>query len=460
MPLVTFACPECQKVLKSAATVPAGKKLKCPTCGATFPMPAHEAGSATAITDRPRSPIPVASPRGDDRGTPPGPAQVAKRRSRAVPIAAGVAALLVLAVLGIGAWFFLSSRGGGQEDPLAYVPPGADFVAGADLPALLDDPLLGPQVEKVIRERVDGGGFLGRCEQETGLSTRELLGHALLAGKLDAPAPGMPPGRFGPAALPVPAPRLGPVTFILKTARPFDPRRVARAATDSVRRTAHGKTYYEVNEGDVRTLYVPSDRIIVLSALPARDLDALFASDGRTPAVSADAVALVRGVEANPCWAVLPFEAQAQRDDPAAAGQPRGDAETLTDALGTAKGAALWGAPEGERMKFGVNVACADAASATRTAEAAKRAWQEQQAALAQLGILFLFRPKTGLAYGELAGSLKFTAEGTTARATADVSRKALAGAAEELQGLQQGGPLGGGLLGPGFPGPGKKRGR
>ena len=34
MPVVTFACPKCGKVLKSPTPIPAGKKIKCPTCAA------------------------------------------------------------------------------------------------------------------------------------------------------------------------------------------------------------------------------------------------------------------------------------------------------------------------------------------------------------------------------------------------------------------------------------------
>ena len=55
----------------------------------------------------------------------------------------------------------------------------------------------------------------------------------------------------------------------LHTARPFVPEKVARAATDAVARTAHGRTFYEVQEVDMCTLFMPSDRIIV-SLLPTR----------------------------------------------------------------------------------------------------------------------------------------------------------------------------------------------
>jgi hypothetical protein len=438
MSLLTFACPACQKVLKSFSPIAAGTRVKCPTCGASFTMTAQDAS-------------PVASPASDGAAPP---AKPAGRRKR-LALLAGAAALL-LAALAAGAYFLLSPGGAlgtrPDEDPLAYLPPGTEIVAGADAPALLGDPSIGPAVAAAIGDQPGAREFLDRCEKETGLNQRDLLGHTLLAGKLDV-LNGLGGALLPGAAAPS---RPAPVTLILKPSRPFDARRVARAAEGARPRTAHGKTYYEVSVGEMRTLYMPSDRLIILSMLSAGELDAVFASDGTRPSLSADAVSLVRGAESHPCWAVVPFEGAARARLEGAA---RKDPQSLADALLKAKGVAVWGEGDGERLRFGADVPCADGRAAARVAAEVESAWKEQKRELALLQMAFLFRPKTDQAFHELTDGVRFIADGATARASTALSRQALAAASEELQqGQAAGNNLGGFLpIIPGLPTPPRK---
>jgi hypothetical protein len=428
MSLLTFACPACQKVLKSFSPIAAGTKVKCPTCGASFAMTAQDAGRAVAPSE--------------NGAPPPPPVAVGRRKCRALLL--GATALPVVAALAVGAYFLFSHGGAAgtrpEEDPLAYLPPGTEFVVGADVPALLDDPLLGPALESAVREQAGAGDFLDRCAKETGLAPRDLLGHTLLAGKLDVLD--ALPGALVPAAAANARP--APVTLILKPSRPFDPARVARAAEGGRPRKAHGKTYYEINVGEMRTLYMPSDRLIVLSVLPASELDAVFASDGRKPSISSDAVALVRGAESHPCWAVVPFEGETRaRLDRGALKGPK----SLADSLQKGKGIAAWGGPDGDRLRFGADVPCANERGAARVAAEAESAWKEQQLELFVVEIVVGSRfPKTVKAIKELRRSVKFDTEAATARANADVTRQTLTDASEELQKGQQSGNLLGGF--------------
>ncbi|HEX5273130.1 MAG TPA: hypothetical protein VFW33_21690 [Gemmataceae bacterium] len=415
MSLLTFACPACGKVLKSFSPITTGTRVKCPTCGASFAMTAQDAGRAVLPAD----------------GTPPTPAGAPRRRtSRALIV--GAAALLI-AGLAAGLYFALSpgkalpSRH--EEDPLAYLPPGTEFVAGADMPAVLDDPLFGPAVAEAIGRQPGATEFLNRCEKETGLSPRDLLGHALLAGKLDvldglqSALPGFPGAQV--------ATRPAPVTIILKPTRPFDPRQVVRAVEGARRRSAHGKTYYEVEVGEMRTLYMPSDRVIVLSMLPPSELDAVFASDGTTANLSPEGVALVHGAESHPCWAVVPFDGPAgNRLRHAAAAQPG----SLANTLQLATGLAVWGGADGERLHFGADAPCAGERDAVRLAADGDAAWKSHKTELAMVEMALLLRPALKRAYRELTGSVRFTTDGTTARFSAEVSRQAVSGASEELQ--------------------------
>jgi hypothetical protein len=430
MALLTFACPACQKVLKSFSPIAAGTRVKCPTCGASFTMSARDAS-------------PVATP--STAGAAPVPKVAGRRKGRALLVGAAV---LLLAALAAGA-YFLFSRGGvlgsrPEEDPLAYLPPGTEFVAGADVPTLLDDPTIGPAVTAAIREQAGAGDFLDRCEKQTGLSTRDLLGHTLLAGKLDVLdglGAALVPGAAAPS-------RPAPVTLILKPSRPFDARQVARAAEGARPRTAHGKTYYEVSVGEMRTLYMPSDRVIVLSMLPAGELDAVFASDGTKPSLSADAVSLVRSAESHPFWAVVPFEGTARARLESAA---RNDPQSLADALLKAKGVAVWEEGDRERLRVGADVPCADARAADRVATEAKEDWEFKKMELLAFQVIFL-RSKTGKALQELTNGVKFSADGATARAGTGVSREALTAASEEIQKAQQGGRILGGFPPPIIP--------
>ncbi len=242
-----------------------------------------------------------------------------------------------------------------------------------------------------------------------------------------------------------------PMVLILKTLRPFDPERVARAARSATPKTVHGKTYYEVSEGDLRTLYMPSDHLIILSALPASQLDAVFRSDGVTPSLSPDVLALVRSVEARPSWVVVPVEGATRSRLEGATTKGR----SLTDSLAKSKVVTVWGAPDGDQLTFGAEVVCAGAADATRAAAEAESAWKQREKERALLGLMLVGMPNTGKAYRELTGSVRITAEGATARATARVSRQSVADAAEELQDPRRAG----GLLG-GYPGMLPKPGR
>src|SRR5262249_29780261 len=224
-------------------------------------------------------------------------------------------------------------------------------------------------------------------KKETGLEYKELLAQTVVASNLDTlnnpalmaggmgggggggvppppPVQGGPFGR-GPGGGPgAPPGRANAITMIARSSKPFDQKKVAKACKDANRKSAHGKSYYEVTEGEFRTLFMPSNRTLIFSSLSATDLDALFASDGTTPSVSADTAALVRGVDKMTFWMAFPFEGKTRtklddllRNDPA----PK-ELQPVVEPAARGKGVALWGTLEGEQVKIGLNVACADAA--------------------------------------------------------------------------------------------------
>jgi hypothetical protein len=497
MPVVTFACPDCGKVLKSSQSVPAGKKIKCPACATVFPMPADaDEELSSGLSTKPRRPVaPVTAADDEDEPRP-------RRRSRdddddedgdrprrkgkknkarkrrlggaAVLLAAGaVVLLLLLGGGGVAAyfiWFSGVNRGSGNEDPLAYVPAGTEVLAGVDGATLLGDPALGPQIEQSLRQQAQGGQFIDTCRKETGLEFKELFAHVILCTNLDtfnqggmAVGPMGPPGGMGrPGPMPGGPGRPQLMTMIFRPSRPFDQKKLARSFKDPVRKTAHGKSYYEVNDGEIRTVFMPSDRTLVMSSLSAAALDALFTSDGLTPSMSADAAALVRGVDKTTLWFAVPFEGstrtkldQAVREAGAqGAANPLGG---LEQQLAKGKGAAAWGTLAGEQVQLGVNLVCADAGSASQVVQEAEKSWNQQKlqitGGIAALGLMGGM-PKLAKAAGELTGGLKFASDGALARISTGVSRTALTEAVTEAQAKAGGGAFGPpGGFGPGMPG-------
>jgi hypothetical protein len=517
MPVVTFACPECRKVLRSAKHLPAGKKIKCPSCEAVFPMPEEEDEElATGVSDRPRRPAAASTydedepprrrarrtqeeeeeeekPRSrrqtrededeeeDEEDRPRRKKkQSAKRRSGGAVLligVVGVVLLLFLVVGGIGVyfiWFAGVNRGGGDEDPLAYAPPGTEVVIGIDVATLMSDPGLGPQVEQAMREQAKAGDFLDSCKKETGLEARDLFAKSVIFSDFDSlnsnnaamPPPGMPgPGVGGglpggaPGAMPPPPapPRRPRYTWVLRPSKEFDQKKMARSFKGAVQKSAHGKTYYDVNDGDLRTAFMPSNHTLVISTQPASELDALFTSDGKTPSVSADTVAMTRGVDQTLFWMVIPFEGKTRTRIDEAVRQQKADKNPdpltpMVEQVARGKGVAIWSALEPNRVTFGVNLPAADATQALSLKQSAESAWNQQKLGIG-VGAAALGRvlPKTATLLSEAIGNVTFSVEGSTAKVKLSVNRTTLTACIDELQKSQKQGGAGGGVN----PGPG-----
>jgi hypothetical protein len=301
-----------------------------------------------------------------------------------------------------------------------------------------------------MRQQANSGDFIESCKKETGLEFKDLFAQTIVCSTLDTlnngglrggPVPPPPPGRAGAMG--------GPkaVTVILRPSRPFDQKKIVRSFKNPVHKTAHGKSYYEVNEGEFRTAFMPSDRTLILSTQSGAELDALFNSNGTTPSASADTVALARGVDKSTFWMVIPFEGQVRTkvdESLRQLNQPGNPMKPMADQVGKGKGAAIWATIGGNQVEFGANLACADAASAAQVVQSIDQSWKEQKGqAIAGVGILALGAPKLAKLLSELLANLKFTADGALAKMSASVARATLDDAVAEIQ-QQQGGFMGG----------------
>jgi hypothetical protein len=457
MAVVTFSCPECGKELKSSKPRPVGAKIKCPTCAAVFPMPAQfGAGEGEGIQPSRQK-------------------EAVKRRSGGKALACGCVAVAMILLLaaggGVGAYFFLHTGvnlGSGNEEPLAYVPPGTEALFSVDCSVALSDPALGPQIERGLREHTKAGEFFDSCKNETGLELKELFANTLLCTDLDTfsqvvrtamtppppPRPADAPPQLAAPPSPPPIrpglegpPRANGITLILRPSRPFDQQRIVKAAKHPVHLTAHDKHYFEITEGSLRTVFMPSNRTLILSTLHGSDLDFLFDSDGVTPSVPADIAELARGVNKATLSLVVPFEEKTTRtwiDE--AVGRRLGNSAALQpvkEQIVKQKAAALWATLNGPRVELGANVLCGDPAAANAIEQEAEKGWSAQKVQLAAMSLaLKTTTPKAGQLLDELMGALKFSADGATARATLALGRTTIDEAIAEGKDQEKGSGL------------------
>jgi hypothetical protein len=184
--------------------------------------------------------------------------------------------------------------GTGREDPLAFVPPESTLVVGVDLGILAAHPDWADQIEKGIRQLSLSPIFWDDCKANTGVEFRELFDQVILAFKLD----GLNRSE---------APHL---TLIAHSRVPFNQNRIRDSDPDMYRQVANGKTYYKRQDGNLLSfswLYMPSDRILVLSSLPEFDFLPLLEHDGTQSLVPPDEIQRIQAVQGNPFWAEFPF---------------------------------------------------------------------------------------------------------------------------------------------------------
>jgi predicted Zn finger-like uncharacterized protein len=493
MSSMTFACPGCQTTLRISTALTGGQKIRCPRCSTTFAPPARPAAEpAQAIKQKaPAPPAPRRVSRDEEDEVRPSRPKVDRRREddedaparkavgrikkrepeEAAPrtrpvndrrelddaedfeerprtkkaqksvkkrgggrgILIGVAAGVLLLLLlggggGVGYYFWFSgiNRGSGNEDPLAYVPADSNFVAGLDMNALYSDSVLGPPIrEKAFKQNLSDD-FPERVKKETGLQPEELFAQVVLAGKLST-APGNM--EKGPQNL----------TIVLRPSKPFDQKKMAKSFKEPVQKSYKGMIYYEVKEGELNTVFMPSNRTMVLTVLRGSQAEAVVGSDGK-PALPAEALTMIHGVEKNTGWfTYLPSEEDRKGLVAELKKLPLPpDQKGATDVLAKARGLSAYGHLDtpANQVKFGYGLLFGDNATAEDNSKQFSSQWDKQKGQLTLL--MVLLPPSVKKLAEEVMSSLKFSTEGAMALVSAQVSR---ATATEVFNDLQKNGP-------------------
>lgn len=186
----------------------------------------------------------------------------------------------------------------GKEDMLAYVPADADAIIGVDAAAFQNDPLLKPWFD---RQLVSFGLAITLADSKnlTGLDVKQLFERVLIALKY-GPDPAKPPA----------------LTLLVQSAFPFDQKQMGKWATTNPPKKYKDRWFYDGHKemAGVKFVYMPNNRIIVLSEMPSATLESILTSNGTKPALPVDVVNLVRPLERNLLWAVLPFSGNTRED--------------------------------------------------------------------------------------------------------------------------------------------------
>lgn len=366
MTTITFACPQCQTNLKTSQRIAADQDIRCPKCGTVFPAPPETNLDSSSDSSMEKSVAALENTwdRSDHHGADyadkalVGSALVTTGANRVKRILLGSALIVALFTAGTAylAWRTIENwgrnEGTGDEDPLAFVPAGSTLVVGVDLGALADHPDWADQLEKGIRGLHRAPSFWDDCKTNSGIEFRELFDQVILAFKLDGLNPNEPPH----------------VTLIARSKLPFNQNRIRDAEKDMYREVAEGKTYYKRNDGDMMDLtwlFMPSDRILILSSLPQYEIETLMEKDGTKPLVSPDEVRWIREVQANPFWAVLPFSESVRKNlSLTSAFLRQTQLAPVLKILSQAKGARASARWDEDNMAVTLNVECKDESAA------------------------------------------------------------------------------------------------
>jgi hypothetical protein len=413
MASVTFACPDCRTNLKTSRRIGADRDVRCPTCGTIFPAPPETNSDLLESYEDNNDGFAEESGTGSEPGTLTSqdatvPAPSSSRRMRRLIVGSALIVVVFTGVTAYFAWSAIVNRGRntgtGLEDPLAYVPPDSSLVVGINLGQFADRPEWREQIEKGIRNLNISPGFLDDCKKNTGIEFAELFDQVILAYKLDGLNPHETPHT----------------TLIAHSKLPFDQNKIRDAEPEMYPDIVEGKFYYKRNVGqvlDLDYLFMPSNRILILSNLPQYDFEPLVEQDGTAPLLSGEMVTLIRGLQNEPLWAALPLHEPVrkglQRDAQAAATKAPEIAQVF-ETLSQARAASAKGRWEEEKFSLAVDLVCADEAAAAKAMTRLQSFWTQQ--AKGWVGLLPGIMKDRQNFVQEMITQAKFSQEGRTVR--------------------------------------------
>lgn len=449
MAVTTLSCPACGATLRPTAEIPAGRKIKCPKCNEVFTVGADRAkaapvmaaivedddeGGAYDFIEKAEQEEPkkkkkkrpeISGPDEDDDDLK---ARLKGKKGKkssgsgmsgvpVAPIIAAVIALLIFGGGGYGAYFYFIkmnyNKGTGQEELTAFIPEDATVSFGLNASELSKIPEVSGQIAQISE-------FL-RAAPQAQLVTQVPV--ALQMGWVDFLDRGVVSARIAAGN--------AENVVILKSRTSFDQNKLKNALVKEPTRERHnGKTYFRTNDHGFPFLYMPSDRIVILTNLAEERLKKLIDGDGTKPTISADMAAMLKRAEGGHAWVVggTPDEGALQFFG---GPQIQGMAKPEKDG---SKGGAFWVTLAGDKVKLNV-------LGQYVNEQAAKAAKVKTQTEFLSFRTLTLALPRPiQQAVNEFFGSMQVNQTGSNVEVTGQVSSKSLGEAFKAIAAMQQGG--------------------
>jgi hypothetical protein len=338
----------------------------------------------------------------------------------------GVCFLLLVGSAAGGLYWYLNAgrnRGTGNEDPLAYVLPDSSLVMGLDVPALMKEPQLARRIEEQLNRQA-GPDFFTNVKKETGLEMADLCERTLFVSWRE------------PANLPIPRQIW---TTILYSKTPFSQRKICKCLQDPKSEKIKGKTVYRTSQ---TTVFMPSDRILILTGLPDSQLEIMVGSDGSTLALTPELQSMVRNVEKHQGWLIAPMDARSKQDLEKGKEREPAEQRLVQQHLIKSHGAAAGLDISGGQGTFELELDYPDAASAKQAVTDLEQLWNRSLKGL-DIQMILNVLPKEAAAFlKEIINSTKFSNDGVRARAVTQFSMQGLNSFLQNSQG-QPFGPMG-----------------
>lgn len=156
----SLPCPQCGRVLRSAALVPVGTTVKCPNCQIVFVV-GHDAGIVEGSPPSRAGQVKAgADGKADFRDDFPQPSPNKKQTSTRtlIILLAALGLLFLVATLGATAYYLMRSPSprpvAGGIDPFAYVPSDTTLLLSANFSALRNQPEKLKLLQKMLDEKM------------------------------------------------------------------------------------------------------------------------------------------------------------------------------------------------------------------------------------------------------------------------------------------------------------------
>jgi hypothetical protein len=471
----TFSCPQCGALLKIAAPLPAGKKIRCPKCTGIFAPPADTAGPTPSVRTVYPDPEPFPETRSEtgrdysdpapsahiqpysdtpaddmDRMARPG-RRVAiddldvrassirrapgKRKGALVGFILG-GLLLTLGALAFAAWVWpgfwkrgTPIKGEGTEELWTFAPRDSNLFMGFELQVFEKLELLRPEdVEKIKQtfERMQNIPMAG----ETDLADSAKF---FMAAKIPTD------GGLNRLA----------IVYVFKTKKPYDPEKIRQVFQGGDFQQLNGKKYYELKAvggnpmpdnfrqlGLQAFVCMPSDRVVVLAFAPPGQLSEILHDSGAQPRLSQETQTFLRRVDKSGFWMAFSTQGALGKQLQQIPVPPDPKLARLVTPLRQATGF-LFNVDylNNDKLRLAVGVVCNGERGAKEVAGALRDFWNSKntQDDMKRTRQMLLEKPTLLATFDEFQSSLDFISDGPVALAEAEFSVQVVRGVAKDV---------------------------